>query len=389
MNPEAAHVTIMIVDDKPENLNLLGEMIGQEGWNVQSFPRGDLALAAAAAVSPDLVLLDVRMPGMDGYEVCRLFKADERLRQIPIIFMSAFSMAADKVRAFDAGGVDYITKPITESETLARIRTHLLLRHQQLHIEEIVRQRVTELAEANRHLRLLDEAKAQWISTLSHEIRTPLTGVFGISEILFMELPSDSKLHDLHKDYNVSRARIEKLMDDAFTLAAISISPAPLAADEVSLRHVLDTALTSVAMHVPDVHVRATISATDDVIVFGERVMLCRAFTDLIMTATRCVRPGEFVTLESRVSPEHVTVAIATGGKSLPPQALETFFDVGGQSALLKDGGDFGLGSTLASRIIRLFDGCITVRNGAEQGLLMNISLPARLRSVVADGVAR
>ena len=88
-------VTIMIIDDEPENLNVLGEMLRQEGWNIRAFPRGDLALAAAGDEAPDIILLDVRMPGMDGYEVCRRFKADDRLRSIPVIFLSAFSEPAD------------------------------------------------------------------------------------------------------------------------------------------------------------------------------------------------------------------------------------------------------------------------------------------------------
>jgi DNA-binding response OmpR family regulator len=124
-----AHATVMIIDDEPENLNVLGEMLRQEDWDVLAFPCGEMAIHAAAAADelPDLVLLDIRMPGLDGYEVCRHFKADERLSAIPIIFVSASSITADKVHAFAVGGVDYITKPFRQAEVLTRVRTHIAL----------------------------------------------------------------------------------------------------------------------------------------------------------------------------------------------------------------------------------------------------------------------
>ena len=121
----------MIVDDEPENLNVLGEMLRQENWAVRAFASGAAALAATAFDEvPDLVLLDIRMPGLDGYEVCRRFKANERLRAIPIIFLSASTATADKVQAFAVGGVDYVSKPFAAIEVLARAHTHIQLSRQ-------------------------------------------------------------------------------------------------------------------------------------------------------------------------------------------------------------------------------------------------------------------
>ena len=93
--PLPAQTTVMIIDDEPENLNVLGETLPQNAWGVRAFPSGEMALAAAREEPPDVVLLDIRMPGMDGYEVCRRFKADEALRAIPILFISALSAAQD------------------------------------------------------------------------------------------------------------------------------------------------------------------------------------------------------------------------------------------------------------------------------------------------------
>src|SRR5277367_1190786 len=116
---------IMVVDDQPANLNLLEELLTQQGHAVRSFPRGRLALDAAARNLPDLILLDINMPEMDGFEVCQRLKADDKLAPIPVLFLSALNETRDKINAFRAGGVDYITKPFQVEEVRARVETHL------------------------------------------------------------------------------------------------------------------------------------------------------------------------------------------------------------------------------------------------------------------------
>jgi DNA-binding response OmpR family regulator len=120
---------ILIVDDTPANLRLLSGMLDKQGYKVRLAPNSRLALKSAQAIPPDLILLDIRMPGMDGYEVCERLKADPRTRDTPIIFISALDQTGDKVKAFTFGGVDYVTKPFQVEEVLARVETHLALRH--------------------------------------------------------------------------------------------------------------------------------------------------------------------------------------------------------------------------------------------------------------------
>jgi len=118
---------ILVVDDQPANLKLLEDFLVQQGHLVRSFPRGRLALEGAQRNPPDLILLDINMPEMDGFEVCRQLKANEKLARIPVLFLSALSDTSDKVNAFRAGGVDYISKPAQLEEVQARVETHLLL----------------------------------------------------------------------------------------------------------------------------------------------------------------------------------------------------------------------------------------------------------------------
>ncbi len=128
--------TIMVVDDTPANLNLLQKMLQTKGYRVLAFPDGKMALAAVARHAPDLILLDINMPEMDGFEVCERLKADAVLKEIPVIFISALTETEDKVKAFALGGVDYVTKPFQFEEINSRVETHLRLRRQQLELEE-------------------------------------------------------------------------------------------------------------------------------------------------------------------------------------------------------------------------------------------------------------
>ena len=146
---------ILVVDDVPANLTLLTGMLKEKGHRVRPVPSGKLALKAVEHEPPDLILLDVTMPEMNGFEVCQILKADTRFLDIPIIFISALSEALDKVQAFKSGGVDYVTKPFQFDEVEARVETHLRLRRLQielkkhnLHLEDLVKEKVAEIADS-------------------------------------------------------------------------------------------------------------------------------------------------------------------------------------------------------------------------------------------------
>jgi len=155
MHNETPTATIMVVDDTPANLKLLETMLQGRGYRVVQFPRGAMALQAAARNPPDLILLDIMMSEMDGFEVCRRLKADESLKDIPVLFISALDGTDDKIKAFAAGGLDYVTKPFQEEEVLARVKTHLELRRvrqelheRNLHLEDLVQQKVKEISDS-------------------------------------------------------------------------------------------------------------------------------------------------------------------------------------------------------------------------------------------------
>ena len=128
--------SVLIVDDTPENLTVLRQMLTEHGFHVRPAISGEIALKTVQTDLPDLILLDIVMPSMDGYEVCRKLKADEQTKHIPIIFISALNELKDKVKAFSEGGVDYITKPFQIEEVLVRVKTHMTLHSLQRCLEE-------------------------------------------------------------------------------------------------------------------------------------------------------------------------------------------------------------------------------------------------------------
>lgn len=159
---------ILVVDDTPENLTLLVGMLKEQGYRVRPVPSGALALQAAAAEPPDIILLDISMPEMDGYEVCRRLKADPRLKDIPVLFLTARTDIEDKVKSFEVGGVDHVTKPFQFAEVNARVKTHLELRRQKKEIEK----NYQDLAR-------LEALRDSLVHMLVHDLRSPLAALVG------------------------------------------------------------------------------------------------------------------------------------------------------------------------------------------------------------------
>jgi len=175
-------------------------------------------------------LLDILLPGIDGYAVCRQLKNDSRTKDIPVIFISTLDSPKDKIEGFEAGGIDYITKPFNASELLARVNNHLTIKRQRErlklmnnHLEELVKDRTLELETANHQLNVLDQAKSNFLSLISHEIRTPLNGVIGLTELL-----DQTNIDDDQKEYisylkEVS-SRLVKFSDTAILITTLKIN---------------------------------------------------------------------------------------------------------------------------------------------------------------------
>ena len=189
--------SILLVDDTVQNLRLLTTILRQQGYEVRPAREGSFALRSARTEAPDLILLDIMMPGISGYETCEQLKADERTQDIPIIFISARDETLDKVRGFSLGAVDYITKPFQAEEVLARVQTHLSLKsaREQLENQNMkLQQEITVRKQAEALLRQqAEELKARneeldaFAHTVAHNLHGTLSGIIGFAELLEFE----------------------------------------------------------------------------------------------------------------------------------------------------------------------------------------------------------
>jgi DNA-binding response OmpR family regulator len=379
---------IMAVDDNPANLKLLEGMLRKRGYQVRSFPRGRLALAAAAENPPELILLDINMPEMNGYEVCERLKANEKLARVPVIFLSALGEAGDKVKAFQCGGVDYITKPFQLEEVQARVQTHIeLLRLQRAlqsqndHLGEVVELRTNELAEANARLRVLDHTKSDFLNLISHEFRTPLNGLLGVGELLLEESSSGPGGNELRGLFESSRKRILSILDDALLLTQIEVEgEAPLSGSSC-LGSILRVAIEQASGLAQSRQVELPPFPDNVGLVLGDQDLLTRAMVALIETAVKFSEAGKAVRLACRPVDDRIEIAIESHGRTIPAPAIAKFFEIFTIGEAATPGGDLGLGPSMAFRIVSLFGGSVKVENLTSVGIRLTAVLRNSLSS--------
>jgi two-component system, sensor histidine kinase and response regulator len=379
---------IMAVDDNPANLKLLEGMLRQQGYQVRSFPRGRLALAAAAENPPELILLDINMPEMTGYEVCERLKSDEKLAGIPVIFLSALGETEDKVKAFQSGGVDYVTKPFQLEEVQARVETHIELQRLQRalqvendHLEEVVGLRTTELADANARLRVLDRTKSDFLNLISHEFRTPLNGLLGVGELLLEESCKGTEGDELRDLFERSRTRIIAILDDAMLLTQMEMEGGAFPSNRLCLDPILRVAIEQASALAHSRQVVLQPVPSDLGFVLGEQDLLTRAMQSLIETAVKFSERGETVRLACQTVQDSIEVTIESRGLTIPDAAIPKFFDIFTIGEAVTPGGDLGLGPSVAFRILSLFGGSVKVANQIPAGIRLTVMLKTPLSS--------
>lgn len=235
---------ILIVDDTPENLQVLSATLSDRGYKVRGVINGKMAIRAATSGSPDLILLDIQMPEMNGYEVCEKLKAKPQTSKIPVIFISALDEVLDKVKSFKVGGVDYITKPFQVEEVLARVEHQLTIQRLQKQLIDRntqLQQEIIERKKAEESAAAASQAKSQFVANMSHELRTPLNAILGFTQVMSRDaLLSHEQIENL-RIINRSGQHLLELINDVLDLSKIEAGIIALDESSFDLYQLLDT----------------------------------------------------------------------------------------------------------------------------------------------------
>ena len=380
-NANGRAIEILAVDDTPANLHLLMDFLEKQGFCVRPAISGRGALAAVTRRPPDLILLDAVMPEMNGFEVCAKLKEKETTREIPVIFISAYNATEDKLKAFQAGGADYITKPFQIEEVLARVNAHLKIRQLQValkksneSLEIMVAKRTQQLQAANEKLSILDQTKSDFLTLISHELRTPLHGLFGAADLAFDKFKKDSEMSELSGIYEVSRQRIMTMLDHALLLTTIQTKGGDFANNVSQLDEILKAACDEVAglMKISNVQISSLPVGCGNVL--GDWFYLKKALVSLIETVVKYSKPKSRIEIRANDLATQVCLTFEGGGHNVPENQLKTFFDV--LAIPNAPAGDLGLSPALAHRIINLLGGRVLVANQKTKGMQIQAWLP-------------
>lgn len=379
MNPDLEGASIMIVDDTPANLELLAEMLHAKGYRVLQFPNGMTALHACVRVKPDLILLDIMMPQMDGFEVNRRLKTDEKLRDIPVIFISALDDTANIVQALSQGGVDYITKPFKEEEVLARVRTHLkivfLQRQLKAHnenLEELVAKRTQQLTRAHERLKELDRLKDDFLSMISHEIRTPANGLLGVGELLIELCPPSENARNYEEMFRECSSRLRKLIDDASLLGDID-----RLIEDTDIDVSFSDLLQEIRESFPEVRITVETQAGPEKVFFkADPVLLKKAFETTLLLARKFSSKKKPVSLLGLAGEQHLSVQIPIDLLYLTHEQAETFFNIESTFRASSQAESMGLAPVVAHKILSAFGGGLNlVKQEGTKGYVEAIML--------------
>jgi signal transduction histidine kinase len=368
--------SVLVVDDEPANLQLMSQILEEEGYEVRAAPSGKFALELAERFRPDLILLDVRMPKMDGYEVCRRLKTFEKSCEVPVIFVSAYSDAEDEVAGFEAGGTDYVAKPVRPAELLARVSTHLSLSRMHRELGEKNRQ----LKESNAKLQELAKLKSIFIATVSHELRSPIHTILGYAETLHDglvgELTPDQR--SFMKNIYVAAEHLLALIDDIIDVSALEGGTIKPERSRFILADLIDDSVLSITTRAREKGLVVTRSGNERVEMYADRRRLRQCLVNLLDNAVKYTPQGS-IEIHTAGDDDSISLTVCDSGIGIAPDEIDRVFNPFERlpSGVQKDATGTGLGLYLTRKLVdEVLDGELSVESSEGEGTIFGIHLP-------------
>jgi len=374
MNQRAS---ILIIDDNPNNLRLLTQMLVDRDYKVRAVISGERALAAIQSALPDLILLDIMMPDMDGYEVCDRLKRNPATSDIPVIFISALGDAEGKVKAFQSGGVDYVTKPFQISEVLARVETHLALQRLRTDLQAANRElakRLDELDRVNLELQGRNEELAAYDRSVSHDLKNPVGYILTSTEWLadeYSEL-SSQEIGSILRNVARSAHKANSIIESLLLLA----QPQKIQCASIDMEAVVDTVLDGLQTAIRDS--KAEISrSTSWPSALGQIALVERVWDNYLSNAIKYGGTPPRLEIGAGTQPDGwVRFWVRDHGPGLSEGEQKSLFTAFKRLASGKVEGH-GLGLSIARRIVERMGGQVGVESSRGSGSTFYFTLPA------------
>jgi len=363
----AAPADILVVDDTPANLDVLVEMLGEQGFRARPVLSGLLALQSARLQPPDLILLDITMPEMNGYEVCQHLKADATLKDIPVIFISALHDTMDKVQAFDAGAVDYITKPFQFEEVKARVQTHLRTYRMQKELEEqyVAIKKLEELKDNLTHMIVHDMASP--IQTIGLAVDLVLSGEEGLGY---------ENVEVLARAADASRSLTE-MVNSLLDISRMEAGQMPLHPVDADLRRLAEEAVETMRLLAGAKEIRLAVQGPS-VALRADTDLIRRVFVNLIGNALKFTPKGGEVIITASASDGLARAEVHDTGIGIPEEYHERIFEKFGQieTGQPRHQHSSGLGLTFCRLAVGAHGGRIGVHSRPGAGSTFWFALP-------------
>ena len=387
---------ILIIDDNPTNIKLVQEYLTMHDFSTIVARDGEMGLKRAKFSRPDLILLDVLMPEMNGFEVCRRLKADEETNAIPVIFMTVKDHVEDKVEGFEAGGVDYITKPAQQEEVLARVRTHVQLQEQQRRLQ----QQTQELEVAKRVAEQASQIKSTFLANMSHELRSPLTAILGFAQVLVRDRRLDRDQREFLSIITRSGEHLLSLLNQVLDISKIEAGRVTLNTKNVDLYHLLDEIEDMFTLKAKHKHLHLLFERDDTVpqYIRTDDVKLRQILINLLNNAVKFTQEGgvtlRIANCELRNEPtpqpsqegkseiRNLKFEISDTGPGIAPEEMDKLFEAFGQTESGRHTHEgTGLGLPISRKFAQVMGGDIQVKSEPGRGTTFTCDIQANIVS--------